>query len=189
MQGHSLTPPSPEAPDAGTDWVHVNPWFRVGLRDGWYRVVPNHVQVAVLATVGPDLVLVRVHRPLLGGTLVEVPAGCAEPRESPAEAMRRELAEETGIQIPDAARFQPLPPLAVSPDRFGHWPHLFKVEISEEEFACRQHHDAEIAEVLRLNRVRVLGMVASGELRACLPMAMLFRHFCPALLDLETAHA
>src|SRR6266516_3395152 len=53
--------------------------------------------VAVIA-VTPDgrIPLVRVYRPLVETMSVEFPSGGAEPGESPEEAARRELLEETG---------------------------------------------------------------------------------------------
>lgn len=165
---------------AVAQWVHQNPWFRVGLAGGYYFLEPRQAQVMLLPRIGGDVVLVRAHRPLLGGALLELPAGCAEPGETPVEAARRELREETGITVSDLARFRPLPPLAVSPDRIPRLPHLFEVALTEEEFADRTSHDAEVEEVLRLDPAGVRARVLDGELRACLPMAMLFRHFVSA---------
>lgn len=44
-----------------------------------------------------ELVLVRQTRPGAGGWTVELPSGCIEPGETPAEAAARELAEECGL--------------------------------------------------------------------------------------------
>ncbi len=169
--------------DPNTTWVHVNPWFSVGLSDGYYRIEPAQAQVVVLPCIGRDILFVRVHRPLLGMALLELPAGCAEPGESPVEAIRRELAEEAGVFVQDLSRFQELPPLTVSPDRIPRWPSLFQIEISEEEFACRQDHDDEIDEVLRLDKATIFERILNGGLQSCLPMAILFRHFCQTLGD------
>ncbi|MFH0920248.1 MAG: NUDIX hydrolase [Fibrobacterota bacterium] len=42
--------------------------------------------------------LVRQHRPAIGRTILEVPAGVMDPGESPAACARRECAEETGLR-------------------------------------------------------------------------------------------
>lgn len=42
--------------------------------------------------------LIRQHRPAIGKTLIEVPAGLLDEKETPAEAARRECEEETGYR-------------------------------------------------------------------------------------------
>jgi ADP-ribose pyrophosphatase len=162
----------------GPRWVHENPWFRVGLLEDYYLIESRQPQVAILPCIGEDFLLVRVHRPLMDGPQVELPAGGCEPGESPAEAARRELAEETGIRVQDLGRFHELPGLSVMPNRFPQLPHLFQVSLTEAEFALRSPHDHEIAEVIRLGRDTLFRWVAEGRIQACLPLAMLFRHFC-----------
>lgn len=72
-------------------------------RDGWEfaRRPGVHGVVAVAArTVDGALVVVRQHRPALGGDVVELPAGLwgdVETEESAEAAARRELFEETGF--------------------------------------------------------------------------------------------
>ncbi len=56
---------------------------------------------------GPELLLFK--HPYAG---VQIPAGTVEPGETPGAAARREVAEETGLQVPEAGR-----PLAVAEDR------------------------------------------------------------------------
>jgi len=46
----------------------------------------------------PRVVLVRNERVVVGERLLECPAGCMEPGESPSETAERELAEETGYR-------------------------------------------------------------------------------------------
>ena len=77
--------------------LYEGPVFRVERREG--RDVVLHAPVAaVLAIDGDDrLTLVRQHRVPVGADLLELPAGFVDPGESPLEAARRELAEETGL--------------------------------------------------------------------------------------------
>jgi ADP-ribose pyrophosphatase len=77
--------------------LYEGPAFRVERRDG--RDVVVHAPVAaVLAIDGDDLLtLVRQHRVPVDANLLELPAGFIDRDESPLEAARRELAEETGL--------------------------------------------------------------------------------------------
>lgn len=124
------------------------------------------------------MLLVRVHRPVMGTDLLELPAGGADPGEPPLRAAMRELAEETGIAVADPDRFEPLSPLCVSPDRIPSWPSLFRVRLSEAEYAGRAGHDAEVQELLRLGPAQVRRALLAGDLRSSLSIAMIFRHLC-----------
>jgi ADP-ribose pyrophosphatase len=53
---------------------------------------------AIVALLGPDVLLVRQYRHATGGWLLEVPAGTLEPGEPPAACAARELTEETGFR-------------------------------------------------------------------------------------------
>lgn len=71
--------------------------FDVERRNG-SDVVVHGRSVAVVAVDGEARVtLVRQHRVPAGKKLLELPAGGVEPGESPLDAARRELREETGL--------------------------------------------------------------------------------------------
>jgi len=53
-----------------------------------------------------EVVLVRQYRHGIGGPSLELPAGVIEPNETPEEAARRELAEETGYESNDWVSIQ-----------------------------------------------------------------------------------
>lgn len=96
----------------------AQPWEQLDERprtDGWLPVVtrtyrmpdgsvsewdihlPSFTTVAVLAlTDDGRVVLVRQFRPGPGQVLMELPGGVVDPGESPVEAVRRELLEESG---------------------------------------------------------------------------------------------
>jgi ADP-ribose pyrophosphatase len=63
------------------------------------------IAVVVVPLVGPDVVLVRQWRHGAQTELLELPAGLAEPGESPEECALRECEEETGL-VP--GRLEPL---------------------------------------------------------------------------------
>jgi ADP-ribose pyrophosphatase len=82
--------------------------------------------VAVLPVVDADHVcLLRNRRPVVGETLLEIPAGTLEPGEAPAAAAVRELAEETGYR---AGRWRKLGELYPSPGVLNELLHLFVAE-------------------------------------------------------------
>src|SRR5262249_23790767 len=71
------------------------------ILDDFYRVVlPDYACVAAVTPAG-ELVLVHCYKHGLGRVTLCVPAGLLEPGESPLEAARRELLEETGYQAED----------------------------------------------------------------------------------------
>jgi len=79
--------------------------------------------VAILPLVDAEhICLLRNHRPVVGETLWEIPAGTLEPNEEPAHAAVRELAEETGYT---AASWQRLGAFYPSPGVLSETTHLF----------------------------------------------------------------
>jgi ADP-ribose pyrophosphatase len=72
----------------------------VELDSGRYaerEVVEHPGAVAILASDGERLALVRQWRQAAGAELLEIPAGTREPGEAPLASARRELAEECGL--------------------------------------------------------------------------------------------
>jgi ADP-ribose pyrophosphatase len=77
--------------------LYEGPIFRVERREG--RDVVVHAPVAAVIAFDTDdrLTLVRQRRVAVDARLLELPAGFIHDGESPLEAARRELAEETGL--------------------------------------------------------------------------------------------
>jgi ADP-ribose pyrophosphatase len=80
-------------------------WFRVVAlpqRDGepYYMLELQDYVTVVALTPARHLLLVRQFRPVVQRETLELPSGHIEPDESPEQAARRELLEETGFDAP-----------------------------------------------------------------------------------------
>ena len=86
--------------------IPVSPWLEVVARDvqfspeavveTYYAVAQPHYVAAVAVTPERRILLVRQYRPAIERFSLELPAGTLEENEGPADAMVRELLEETG---------------------------------------------------------------------------------------------
>lgn len=82
----------------------TTPWFEVVAKKTdleqppYYSLrMPDYVSI-VAVTIDGEIVLVRQYRPAVERYTLELPSGHLERNESPEEAARRELREETGFQ-------------------------------------------------------------------------------------------
>jgi ADP-ribose pyrophosphatase len=85
---------------------------------------PGAVAILPLIDAG-HVCLLRNHRPAVGDTLWEIPAGTLEPNEPIEQAAARELAEETGYR---AGRLRQLAAFFPSPGVLNERTHLFVAE-------------------------------------------------------------
>lgn len=84
-----------------TPWVEVASRVVRGMpgSDGdqeYYVIRPRDYVVVVATTADGEILLVRQYRPAVDRVTLELPSGLLDPGETPAEAARRELFEETG---------------------------------------------------------------------------------------------
>lgn len=107
--------------------------------------------------------------------LWELPAGGALPNESSQEAALRELREETGIDVRDINRLKAEHSLIVSPNRLPMFPHIFSVQINEQEFKERLPHDDEVESVGCFSLDKVREMILSGKIITSITLAILCR--------------
>ena len=157
--------------------AHVNPWFSVKNRGGYFTVEYNAPQVLVLPIVDEKaIVMVRVYRPVIADNTLELPAGGINGKETPVAAAARELREETGISLVNLDRFQMLPPL-VHMVRSPTLPYIFQVNLSQREYDLRGEHDHEIADVESFSFKEVLKKIEQGELYVGLQIAVIMRCF------------
>jgi ADP-ribose pyrophosphatase len=101
--------------------VFATPWFQIlaeKARDGGQPHYLIHgIDFVVIVAVTPQnqILLVRQFRTAAGAVTLELPAGHIDPGESPQQAARRELLEETGYE---ADTFKLLANLSPSVARF-----------------------------------------------------------------------
>jgi ADP-ribose pyrophosphatase len=107
------------------------PWLSVeakdvradGAEDATFYSIRTHDYAAVLAlTVDGRIPLVRQFRPAVEARSLELPSGLMEPGETPEDAVRRELLEETGCR---ADRLVPLARFDVDSGRMQTVEHAF----------------------------------------------------------------
>jgi len=155
--------------------LHENEWFAVRDRGGYFTTEFHLPQVVVLPVVEhTDIVMIRVKRPVIGDTTLELPAGSIEHGETPVDGAVREFTEETGIQI-SASRLEAMPPVSASPNRIPNLIYVFRVHLLRDEFERRKPHDREIESVHCIAFDEVVQLVLEGGIYVALPLAVAHR--------------
>lgn len=156
--------------------VHSNPWFKVLSRGSYFTLEYERPQVVIVPLLGEhEVVMVRVHRPVIHDSPLELPAGDSHDGETPRQAAAREFSEETGICIPDETRFIPELPISEMPGRIPVLLSVFSVQVRKNEFDSRKIHDREIVSVEAIPLNKIANMISSGEIYLSSPCAILSR--------------
>jgi ADP-ribose pyrophosphatase len=98
------------------------PWFKVVAKTyneaegAWYSLELPDYAATVATTESGEVLLVKQFRPAIDRVTLELPSGLVDAGESPAEAARRELREETGYD----AEVEVLGPLFPDVGRLGN---------------------------------------------------------------------
>jgi 8-oxo-dGTP pyrophosphatase MutT (NUDIX family) len=166
-----------------SEYISRRPWMtarrdEVQLPDGriipeyWVLEFPDWVNVIALTKDG-DMVMVRQYRHALGLTEYELCAGVMEEGESPLEAAKRELLEETGFGGGTWTEFMSI---CANPSNHTNLAHTF-LAVGVER-VCEQHLDAtEELTCHVLSQDEVFGMLQRGEIFQALMAAPLWRFF------------
>jgi len=164
--------------------LHRNPWFEVMSRGSYCTLEYERPQVVILPVLeGNSVIMVRVRRPLIDDTPLELPAGDSNAGETPRMAAMREFSEETGILIHDPSRFIPDLPISEMPGRMPVLLSVFRVDVNQSEFDSRDVHDDDIVAVEVVPYGDIPGRIARGEIYLSSPMALVSRLLLTDCLD------
>lgn len=166
-----------------SEYLIRRPWLtarrdRLQLPDGrinpefYVLEYPAWVNIIALTDEG-RFVMVRQYRHGLGVMSTELCAGVVEDGETPEEAARRELAEETGYT---GGRWTLQSVISGNPSTTNNLTYCFLAEgVRRTE---SQHLDpTEVIEPLELSRDELLELMMSDEMKQSLMLAPLWRYF------------
>jgi ADP-ribose pyrophosphatase len=131
-----------------------------GIKDPYYVLERPDAAIIIPITANDEVVLVRQYRPPLEMMELGPPAGLVEEGESPEEAARRELAEETGYT---GGEWEPLGSLASSPSLKDNWAYLFLAR-NIEKTAPPNPDEHELVEVVTVPVEDLRSFVHSGKI-------------------------
>ena len=166
-----------------SEYLFRRPWLtarrdKVLLPDGRinpeYYVVEYPDWVNVIARTREGLfVMERQYRHAVGMTCYELPCGVMEAGETPLEAARRELSEETGYS---GGSWREILTITPNPSSMSNFTHCFVAE--DVELTGQPHLDAtEELEVHLLTEEEVLTLLRENQLIQSLMIAPLFKYF------------
>ena len=109
-----LISPTPTAKSVvfESQWLNVEALQVAGVSAPYYRIVESPGVICVPFAANGDFVMVRQPRPAIERYTLEFPAGAIDDGETPEDAVRREVFEETGMRLAHAAsvgQVQPVP--------------------------------------------------------------------------------
>lgn len=164
-------------------YISRRPWMtarldKVLLPDGrvnpeyWVLEFPDWVNVIAITKDG-DMVMVRQYRHALGITGYELCAGVMEDGETPLQAAKRELLEETGFGGGEWCEFMTL---CANPSNHTNLAHTFLAQ-GVERISGQHLDETEDLTCHVLHRSEVLGLLQRGEILQALMAAPLWKYF------------
>ena len=156
--------------------IHKNPYFSVNLKDNYYSISFPTEQVLILPIVDNNVLFIKSIRPVFDETVIELPAGNVDPKETNSQAALRELSEETGIKITDTKRLKELPSLNTIPSRTAQMLKIYQVNITKDEYNNRKKHDDEVAGLLLLSNSEVISNIQEGKIIVATVVAVCLRY-------------
>lgn len=164
-------------------YISRRPWMtarrdKVLLPDGriipeyWVLEFPDWVNVIAITTDG-SMVMVRQYRHGLGVTEYELCAGVMEEGETPEEAARRELLEETGFGGGEWSEYMTL---CANPSNHNNLAHTF-LAIGVEKISCQHLDETEELTFHLMSPSQIFAMLQRGDIMQSLMAAPLWRYF------------
>jgi len=142
-------------------------------RETTREVVEHEDCVAVVAVNGSgDILLEKQYRDAVGKELLEIPAGGIDPGETPEDAVRREMREETGL-LP--RKVVPLGGFYSSPGYSNEYLYLFLA--TELVPSPLNAEDTDSISVVPVSPDKALGMIRSGSIADSKSIAGLYAYF------------
>ncbi|RDI95628.1 NUDIX hydrolase [Meiothermus sp. QL-1] len=144
--------------------------------EGNFEIVEHDPAVAVLAEREGRLLFVRQHRPAVGTSTLEIPAGLIHRGETPLEAAQRELAEEAQM----GGELEFLNSFYVSPGFCDEKVYLFRARNlrpasglpdPDEEIAVEWHEPLAVYRAARAGEVQISAPALAGILFYLLEVA------------------
>ncbi len=133
---------------------------------GWTVVHRKAASVVVPVTAGGKYVLVRQERIPVRATLWEFPAGQLELEDTPEATALRELAEETGYELPEKGGLQSLGFFFPSAGVMDEISHLFLARpVVRGDEGPRPDENEAICETGEFTADALRAMIAGGEIR------------------------
>lgn len=166
-----------------SEYVLRNPWLTVRrdhirqpsgveIKDYWVLEYPEWVNVIAITADG-QMVMERQYRHAMGWTAYEICAGCAEKGESPLDAAKRELQEETGYTGGEWSKLMTISPNGTS---MTNMTHCF---VARGVVAGTRHQEVmEDIDVSLMAPRQVCELLRDGQIVQATMVAPLWRFFC-----------
>ncbi len=158
-------------------WLHVKKdtvQLPTGKVYDEYYVLHYPAWINVIATTkSGEMILERQYRHGLGVVSTEIVAGCVEPGETPLEAAKRELQEETGYT---GGTWTALMVTSGNPGSMDNLCHCFVAE-GVERTSDRHLDDTEDIEVMLKSKAEVFAMLQAGTFIQSMMAAPLWKYF------------
>lgn len=167
-----------------SEYLFERPWLTVRkdvvqipngqINDEFYVLeYPDWVNVIAITKDG-QFVMERQYRHGLGKTCYEIPAGVVEKGETPLDAARRELMEETGY---GAGEWREIMTVSGNTSTTNNLTHCF-VAANVKLLSDKQHLDrTEDIKVCLMSEEQVLDLMANDQIKQSLMAAPLWRYF------------